>query len=252
MNQTSVRLLKIFGVFLLIVLAGIGVLSILVFIVSERSLRSNEGVPIHKDTSTTHSLSQSVRFSLPDRIYGTPYSLSHVLLVDPDARSRFEVIGSYSSRSGDEYGTAINVAICDTKRDDFRLIFSRPALIRDINRPENESDSLQSVLIYEAYVNDTNGDGIVGSKDNLTLFSTDLDGRNLAQVTPDSLSVAEWKFTDGLQKLIVSAKVRPAHISVEERPLPRRLLWYDLKTKLLYSQPSMDRLLDATKQILVQ
>jgi hypothetical protein len=252
MKQTTVKLFKVFGVFLLIVLASIGVLAILVFVVSGRSSRWNEGVAIHKDTSATQNRVLSVRFSLPDRIYGTPYSLSHIMLVDPDARSRFEVIGSYGSKSGDEYGTAINIAILDVKRNDFRLIFSRPALIRDINRPEKESDSLQPVLLYEAYVNDTNGDGIVGSKDNLTLFSSELDGRGLTQVTPDSLSVTEWKFTEGLQKLIISAKVRPAHISDEDRPLPRRLFWYDLKSKVLYSQPSMDRLLETTKQILVK
>jgi hypothetical protein len=251
MNQEKLRLFKVVGMSVLVVLAAIGALAILVFMLSTNPTRRGNEVVLHGDSSTVSDKQPSVRFSLPQRIFGTRYSRCDVLLVDPDAKSRFQEIGSYSSRSGDEYGSMVNVAIFDVETNEYRLVFSRPALLRDINRSHRESDTLQPVLLYEAYVNDTNGDGLLGSKDNLTLFASDLDGKNLVQITPDSVSLSEWEFADDYLKLTISVKQRADPSSPGERQVMRQLLWYDLKHRVLYSQPALDRLLEQAKRVML-
>jgi len=244
--------LKVIGLGVLIMLAGVGVLSILFFVLSFRPGRWNDELALQKDSTVVSGKLAYTRFSLPRQIVGTRYSRCDVLLVDPEAKSKFEGLGSYASRSGEESGSIVNVAIFGAEAEDCRLVFTRPALLREINRSHVAADSLRGVLLYEAYVDDTNGDGLLGSKDNLGLFASDLDGRNLVPITPDSVSVAEWEFADGFQKLAISVRLRPKGSSPEDHPVLRRLLWYDLKQRELCAHPALDRLLDETKRIMAR
>jgi hypothetical protein len=252
MRPETSRSFKVIGLGVLFVLASIGVLSILIFMLTIRSGRGNQEVALVKDTTDHPERAAYTRFSLPRHIPGTRYSRCDVLFVDQDAKSKFEKLGSYSSRSGEDYGSTINVAIFDTATEDCRLVFPRPALLRDFERMHDDMDSLVTGLLYEAYMNDTNHDGLLGTEDNLALFFSDLDGRNLVQITPDSVALEEWKVLGSSRKLAISVKVRPNSSSPQVPPARHLLLWYDLKGRTLSSSRSLDRLLEESKRIMAQ
>jgi hypothetical protein len=252
MHPETSRTFKVIGLGALLILASIGVLSILFFMLTFRSGQGTEEVTLGKDTTDHPDLAAYTRFSLPRQIPGTRYSRCDVLFIDPEAKSKFEKLGSYSSRSGEDYGSTVNVAIFDTETEDCRLVFHRPALLRNFERMHDGMDSLVAGLLYEAYMNDTNHDGLLGTKDNLALFASDLDGRNLVQITPDSVALEEWKFLDGSRKLAITVKVRPNGSSSQTPPVQHQLLWYDLKGRTLSSSLSLDKLLGESKRIMAQ
>ncbi|CAG0995146.1 hypothetical protein ANRL2_03506 [Anaerolineae bacterium] len=252
MHPDKSRTFKVIGLGVLFILASIGVLSILIFMLTFRSGRGNQEVTLVKDTTDTPDRAAYTRLSLPRQIPGTRYSRCDVLFVDPKAKSRFETLGSYGSRSGEDYGSTVNVAIFDTETEECRLVFQRPMLLRDFERMHDGMDSLVTGLLYEAYINDTNHDGLLGTKDNLALFASDLDGRNLVQITPDSVALEEWKVLDRSRKLAISVKVCPNGSSSEVPRVRHQLLWYDLKGRTLSSSRALDELLEESKRIMAQ
>jgi hypothetical protein len=250
MNSNLVKLFKGVGGIAIVVLAGIGVLAILLFLLTGRFARPDQGIQVQETHNPSDRKPVSLRFSLPQYVYGAQYSITKVLLVDPEARSGFSKIGSYSSSSSDDYGTPINVIFLNAQKEDFRLLFAKPCLIQNIYFPTSRSDSLQKSIVFEVYAGDSDKDGVIGPPDNLVLFSSTLDGHGLTQLTPDSLSVIDWKYTNNSEQLIIVAKVRPPDRSVKEEFWERTMLWYDLSTKALISYAELDSLLDKARDVL--
>ena len=86
---------------------------------------------------------------------------------------------------------AVNVAFLDG--NGARLLLDRPAYLAHVRFPgDGMSDDTLRWIVYEAAMEDANGDRRIDDRDRRSLYVTGLDGRGLRRVLPDGFELRDW------------------------------------------------------------
>ena len=97
---------------------------------------------------------------------------------------------SSGSRAAD--APAVNVAFLDAQGA--RLLLARPAYIARVSYPGDDhvrGDTLRWI-VYEAALEDSNGDRRLDDRDRRSLYVSTLDGRGLRRVLPGGYELRDW------------------------------------------------------------
>jgi hypothetical protein len=253
MLNKTVKIIVIAGI---LVLSFIGFIStILFFVDGKRNIDQPHGIVVQDSTHPSQHNQQEVakqlaqiHYSFPTKIYGSPSSIFKVLFAEPRVSELFKR-ASYSIHSEYDNGIVVNFVFLNQNTQALFLLFSKPTFIQNYSCPATKADSGQSKILYNAVIHDSNGDGIISGDDNAVLLCSDLDGSNLLQLTPDSVSLSRWEFTDHFQSVLIEVKQPLRDKSIEESLWPRHLYWYDFASKKFKYQ-KLDELLEQSKRIL--
>lgn len=165
---------------------------------------------------------------LPIDIDDTPYQLIRVavdrIVIKGKALTaeRVKKLGSsYSDEGGaagcGDGGTGYmsvtgSVLIRDKRSDALRLLISQNAMIQHMEYPvrrgkvreDGEADSAfppPGTLYWEIGLADTNGDGVLSSRDDIGAYLSDVDGGNLVRISPPGSRVLEKTYDEARKQL---------------------------------------------------
>ena len=111
--------------------------------------------------------------------------------------------------------TTVNLLIYSEELPKGFLLFDQQVLIEHIMVPRLAEDP-QDYILYDVVSRDTDGDGRLTREDDKGLWISDLDGRQLTQITPDSLALSGFSFGEGKRRIYIAAWKIP-----EDRGIPR-------------------------------
>lgn len=108
-------------------------------------------------------------------------------------------------------------------RVDFReTYYSRPVIV---NR--------QKYVLYQAAINDTDGDGRITINDNYNLFISDQFGKNLKSILPDSIIATKVLKNFDKNELYIFASVVPTNTKINKSDWDQITLTYSIETGIL-------------------
>lgn len=182
----------------------------------------------------------AVRYGMPDTILGTRTRI--VRVHDGAAPGRRS---GYSSGGYGDSETAVNVMFVDARG--VRLLLDRPAYIRDLSYPRaRENEGAGEWISYVLALEDTDGSGSLDPRDDLALYVTDLDGRNLrAVLAPPLRYQAHQPFGPG--RILVHALEGAGN---DERRMRQRAFIYDVGVGRLSPYAAMDSAAERAGRIL--
>lgn len=136
---------------------------------------------------------RAVRYVSPSAIRGTD---TRILLIRHGAAYGPALDGSTSGYYDRESSPLVNVAFLDAGGG--RLLLDRPAYFASVRWPrpaegsEEGADPALRWVVYDLALGDGNRDGKLDHRDPLSLYLSDLDGRNLRRVLPAGLRLHHW------------------------------------------------------------
>lgn len=238
------------GVLLLLFLVAIGVTMVGEAVGSRRA--RSEAVRVVREGRAAGDEPRAVRYGPPQGIRGT------------DTRIAFVDYGSgYSTTSSGGYfsdrratGTDVNVMFIDAQG--VRLLFDRPALIREISYPRvdpgGSAAALEQVerrewISYVLALDDTNRNGRLDDRDAVALYVTDLDGRNLRPVVSPPLRYQDHVAVGATQLLVYALEAPPGQ-NVGESRMRQRAFIYDVRVGRLSPYAALDSAAEQAGRIL--
>lgn len=185
----------------------------------------------------------AVRYGMPDSIMGTMTRI--VRVHEGDARR------DRSGYASSGYGASeneVNVMFVDANGA-VRLLLDRPAYIRDVSYPRAaENHPPRAWISYVLALEDTDRSGGPDPRDDVALYVTDLEGRNLRPVLRPPLRYQEHQALDA-SRILVHALEPAAGVNDEAR-MRQRALIYDVRTGQLAPYAAMDAAAERAGQIL--
>jgi hypothetical protein len=192
---------------------------------------------------------QDITSSAPSRIGKTKYCYISLSAKDLTKPARMPKSSDESSRAqyhsiqiqSDEFNIlsndeAINLIFLSDDGSDVRLLLKEKGAIVGTDIPSRD-DTVQSFNLYLIVFHDTDGDGRLASEDRSTPYISDLDGRNLRPLTPDSVVAT------GVMKSVREHEVL-------EAAWAEVTFKYDVRTQKLSPILPDDRLLNEARRIL--
>ena len=116
------------------------------------------------------------------------------------------------------------------------LLFDRQVLIRKAFVPRNPEDP-QDYILFLVADRDSDGDGRLSSRDDQSLWISDLYGQELNQVTADSLLFESFSFEENKRRIYIVASLKPSNNAVPREHWEQSLFIYDIDQKELSQLP---------------
>jgi hypothetical protein len=183
-------------------------------------IKSDSGVPVAvvDDNGSDDTQREAARYDFchPVAVAGSPYQLirvasDRVVVRNTPAKLRKRGYDSYSSEAdtynscglyGNNDPTAIvNVLVRHADTGAVHLVLKENAVVQTLEYPQprtgrDDPDSANTfppagVLYWEIASEDSNGDGVIDEEDDVGTYLSDIDGRNLARITPKPSRVLE-------------------------------------------------------------
>lgn len=159
---------------------------------------------------------QGVSFSLPDSIPGSDYFM--LPLEATTYETPIELDAEYVMDMGNWYGGGyINVLFLNASFQLHQRLLDSIGYIHEIRLPANQEGKPQApYIIYRISFKDSNDDGFLTFEDAQDLYISDLDGRNLKQLTR-GIDVSAYEFVHNFTDLLVLYTERSEE-TLEHRP----------------------------------
>ena len=198
---------------------------------------------------------RAVRFDIPVSVRGSDTRLvlvhNGVDFLPQSAASRVSKAGYVGY--GQEGPTA-NVVFLPPGDAPGRLLFDRPAYIKEVSYPGNESghaDSLQRWISYEVVLEDSNGDGKLDDDDERQLMVSNLEGTHLVRVLPARWRLKDYSVRDDHRTMVITAFELPkSGERFEDRRAAERAFVYDVATAKLAPLAALDSVVERAGRIL--
>lgn len=183
-----------------------------------------------------------VRYGQPETVQGSPYRLVRVYGAPDEAGEDDGAASRASSRAAGVPDPA-NVLFLGPGDADGRMLLDHPARVEAVEPPLREGgDPSRPWITYRIAMEDTDGDGRLGSGDRAALFASTLGGDSLRRVLPDRLRlVGHSPFGDG-RRLVVLALEVPADTTVPYERWRQRAFLYDVPGGVLRPYATLDSL----------
>jgi hypothetical protein len=195
---------------------------------------------------------QGIEYGSPVHIHGSDH---YLLTVSPKTYETPKEFTMDLSSKNVIYGGAglsvINVVFLDSHLNVTNILTDKKIFITEIHYPSHEfeyySDTVQRNISYKIATADTNNDGSINSVDDEDLFISDLDGKNLRQITKD-VNLVEYSFENRDQILIQYTKRN------DEPEEHKRAFFaiYSIKENKLEDLTSLENALDNIERILAK
>ena len=240
------KLLKNLFISVTIFLAFIGTITIIYYMWISSLKQEYSGIPARQgiaetDSSEIKKVQTDLSLKIPSEIYGTD-NLIFTIGFEQKINSRVLISKSYYPGSAN-----VNIVVFNKNLNDYKLVFDEPVKVESIDYPTSQSDSAQNFILYNCISNDNDSSGTLDSEDNRILFLSDLNGKNLVQITPDSLNVTGHKIMEEFSSLFISLEDKKYnHLDANEKGNRKKefLLWYDLNERRLIKQDILKSILD--------
>lgn len=198
---------------------------------------------------------RAVRFDIPVSVRGSDTRL--VLVhngVDFLPKSAGSGLSKKDYAGYGEEGPTANVVFLPNGGAPGRLLFERPAYIKEVSYPGNESghaDSLQTWISYEVVLEDSNGDGKLDDDDERQLMVSNLEGTHLVRVLPAGWRLKEYSVRDDHRTMVITALQLPkSGEQFEDRQVAERAFVYDVPTGKLAPLAALDSVVERAGRIL--
>jgi hypothetical protein len=187
---------------------------------------------------------QHIIYDQPKKIKSTDYYLSEATIYDKkmpqDIKNAFMEAAQLNEKM---FGATINILFFKEDRSEVYSLLNKNAYIDQVSFPREqryrhydyapyEKEELQPYIIYKIAMKDDNGDNRINSLDNMSYYISDLSGKNLQQITPDTLLIDNFWFTGDFKEIYFEA-FNSIEIS-EDLPYTLRerdLYYYNIKEK---------------------
>lgn len=117
---------------------------------------------------------------------------------------------SYGSSGGSFYGSGpyYNLVFIHKKTGETKPLLQKKGFIEGVYFPEKDYRDKAKVtpltfLLYRIATTDTNQDGVLNGKDALTGYTSNVDGTNLVQITPENTKMDGWRYDSEAKTLFV-------------------------------------------------
>lgn len=229
------------GLLLLLFLLGGGVM-ILSQVIGNWGAK-DDAVRIVNQSQPAREEPRAVRLGETLRIRGTTTRLATV------ENGRAYAPGS-TYASGSRYSRAIVANVVFLDAEGARLLLDRPAHVESIRFPQSSAD-IQRWIEYRIAFDDTNRDGKLDARDQMPLYVTDLEGRNLRPVLRAPLRLQSTQVMDAT-RMLVYALEPPAGQAVDEDRMRQRAFIYDVAAGQLSPYTALDSAAARAGQILAR
>lgn len=103
-----------------------------------------------------------------------------------------------------------NLVFYNTQTKNYHLLSDQKMIIERYFIPdldELKKEEQLPFLFFTIKIDDYNQDRLLDHKDPTYLFITDLEGKNLKQISPKNMDLVDWKYIQSSKNLILSSKV---------------------------------------------
>lgn len=238
----SVKLLWLAIGALLLVFLAVGGLMVLAQVIGNAGA-GREAARVAGEAAPRAEEAQPVRFGMPDSIRGTATRIVLLNGGGPAYDIRRESYGSAGAPAGQA-----NVMFLDG--DGVRLLLDRPAHIREVSHPKpGETDTPRQWISYVLALEDTDRSRTLDGRDQVALYVTDLEGRNLRPVLGPPLRYRSHQALDA-GRILVYALEPPPGAAVDEERMRQRAFIYDVASGQLAPYVALDSAAERAGQIL--
>ena len=222
-SKFSKILWTINGIGIFVVLLVIGINQIVPLIESFSKDEFETGILVGKNEKQKYRL-DSLKFELqhiiydqPQKIKSTDFYLSEVTVYDKKMPQDIKNALMEAAQINEKmFGATINILFFKEDRSEVYPLLNQNAYIDQVSFPREQSyrrygyepdnkDKLQPYIIYKIAMNDDNGDNRINSEDNMSYYISDLFGKNLEQITPDTLTIDNFWFTEDFKEIYFEA-----------------------------------------------
>lgn len=213
---------------------------------------------VKKDSMVT----QDIYTSIPRRIGKSSFSYVEIVSKDlvkairlsafmdqSSGPSELRAVSESEERSMLSQGV-INIAFIHDNGNDTRLLINKKCSIIRADIPEY-GDTIQKYIIYRIVFDDSDGDGRLTYRDESRLWMSDLNGLNMRQICPDSISVRDLVKSFRRNKIIFRGQWKPKDITIPEHDWPEQVFAYDLQKGTLEQILPNKTVLDLARKLLV-
>lgn len=103
-----------------------------------------------------------------------------------------------------------NMVFYNTHTKNYHLLSDQKMIIERYFTPELDQSKKEEplpFLFFEIKVDDYNQDKLLDLKDPTYLFVTDLEGKNLKQISPKNMDLTKWNYISSSKQFLISSKV---------------------------------------------
>lgn len=187
---------------------------------------------------------QHLEYGSPTKIEESDYYYSPVYVMDTEYTEEAlvqmeEIVSSAGDISRSRLQARVNVIFFKNDLSDVHTLVPGSAYIHDIAGPRRTAIRrgtemeypIGSNILYQMAVEDSNNDNRLNEEDEMAYYMSDSSGRNLMQITPDSLNISSYWFLEGQDKIVFESEGLGESVAVRDlmyRKKTRRLYTYDL------------------------
>lgn len=183
---------------------------------------------------------QHLIYDRPTRIDSTNFYYTSVVVMDKKLPKDIkDMINSAADISIYMVGASINMIFFNEDRSVVRRLLPKNGYINDYiiggerYSYSNNEKSFFPFALYRIALKDDNGDSRINSKDSMPYYLSNLDGTNLRQITPDSLELDSYWFSDNYNEIyfdeIIEDKNSPL-VFENYYEKTRKVYYYNLNT----------------------
>jgi hypothetical protein len=210
---------------------------------------------ITKDGDTL--ITQGLRYDSPENIYNStnliikikPKSYKNPKILDSRSPS-FEGGNAVAFRIAEPSEYFVNILFLDPRYHIIGHLLDKKASIENITIPTgDDSEKTDTTVKYIGYLiafNDSNNDKVIDWNDKYDLFISDLNGKNLSQVTHD-IDIKEFRFINRHKEIFIAFTDRQ---DLPDEHKITRFSVYDIKTNQLRNLTDIDKALNEVQKIL--
>ena len=251
MNSKFSKILwTINGIGILIVLIIIGYNQISSLIEKMESDEFETGILVGSNENQKFKLDslkfdlQHIVFTRPDKIKYTDLYLTEITILDKKMPNEIkEALKEAAQLDEKMFGATINVLFFKEDRSEVYTLLKKSAYIDLISYPgtlwrwdymmPKEQLEKMPFILFKIAMNDDNGDNRINYKDNMAFYLSDLYGKNIERITPDTIKIDYFWFTDNFEEIYFES-FKEVEIS-EDLPYyikERDLYYYNIKRKI--------------------
>jgi hypothetical protein len=150
---------------------------------------------------------QHIVYDSPENIATKNIYFSRVTILDKklpeDVR---KAISEAAQISMDLIGATINLVFFTSDRKEVYKLLEHNAYINKISYPsgkyyKKDTEKIQPFMLYEIAMEDNNNDHRINDDDNMSYYISDLSGKNLRKITPDTLGIDNYWYTDDYSEI---------------------------------------------------
>ena len=154
---------------------------------------------------------QHVMYEIPKKINKSNYLFTKVIILDKELPE--EVKRSMAAMNDINYsyiGAPINIIFFKDDRSETHKLLKTNGYIETMIYPDGYYEQFKNLpfILYQIADEDTNNDSRINDEDNLAYYISDLDGKNLMQITPDSISLQKHQFNRDFTELYFIEEIK--------------------------------------------